>query len=203
MKKSISVRNMVQIAILGAIANVLTLIRFPLPFMPPFMDFDLAGVPEMIGVFIMGPVAGVLVVVVKILLKLLMSGTTSMFTGELQNLLLSCAYILPAWFVYNKIKTRKGALSGMIIGTIICSIVAVFTNLFIIIPFYAAIYGLSMDAIVSMTQAVNPLVDSLWKFVVLGIVPFNLIKGGVTSLVMYLMYPVLDRIKNKEASNAV
>lgn len=201
--KQLNVQKMVKIALLGALANVLLLLRFPLPFMPPFMSFDLSGIPEIIGTFTMGPVAGIYIVLVKILTVLVISGTKSMFTGELQNILLSFAYILPAWFFYKKQKTRKSALIGMLIGTVICTVTAVFTNMFIIIPFYVKMYGLSMDDIIAMTQAVNRFVDSEWKFIVLGIVPFNLIKGSITSVITYSLYPVLMRIAKKEDYHAV
>lgn len=192
--KSSNVRKIVQVAILGAIANVLLLFRFPLPFMPPFMDFDLSGLPEMVGAFTMGPIAGIAIVTIKILLKLITTGTTSMFTGELQNFMLSCAYIIPAAVIYRRKKTKKAALVGLIVGTIICASLAVFTNMYIIIPFYAKVSGLSMDIIVAMTQKVNKYVDSQWKFVALGIIPFNLIKGSVTTIVIYSTYPLLLRI---------
>ena len=200
--KRLNVRSMVQIAILGAVANILLLLRFPLPFMPPFMDFDLSGIPEIIGTFIMGPVAGVMIVIIKILVKLLMTGTTSMFTGELQNLILSCAYIIPAGIIYQKVKTKKAALIGMIAGTLICAVTAVFSNMYIIIPFYTRIYGLSMEQIITMTQAVNKFVDSEWKFVALGVIPFNLIKGGITTVLIYAAYPIMMRIMKQKSRHA-
>ena len=200
--KRLNVRSMVQIAILGAVANILLLLRFPLPFMPPFMDFDLSGIPEIIGTFIMGPVAGIMIVIIKILVKLLMTGTTSMFTGELQNLILSCAYIIPAGIIYQKVKTKKAALIGMIAGTLICAVTAVFSNMYIIIPFYTRIYGLSMEQIIAMTQAVNKFVDSEWKFVAFGVIPFNLIKGGITTVLIYAAYPIMMRIMNQKSRHA-
>lgn len=196
--KRLSTRNMVRIAILGAIANILLLIRFPLPFMPPFMDFDLSGVPEIIGTFLMGPAAGIIIVVIKLLLKLLISGTTSMYTGELQNLILSISYILPAGLMYRRSATRKTAVIGMAAGTLICAVAAVFSNMYIIIPFYAKLYGLSMEEIIAITQAVNKYVDSEWKFVALGVIPFNLIKGSITTVLIYGTYPFLAHIINKE-----
>ena len=202
MKKH-NIRNMVQIAILGTMANVLLLVRFPLPFMPPFMDFDLSGVPEMAGAFLMGPAAGVLVAFIKIVLKLITSGTSSMFTGELQNLIVSSAYVLPAGIIYKRMKTKKGALVGIIVGTLVCTVVAVFSNMYIIIPFYAKAYNLNMEQIIEMTQAVNRFVDSELKFIVLGVVPFNLIKGGVTSMIIHSIYPILMRIIQKESNHAV
>ena len=203
MKKSINVRDLVKIALLGAVAYVLMLWRFPLPFMPPFMDFDLSGIPEMVGVFTMGPAAGVYIVLIKMITKTITTGTSSMFTGEVQNIILSCAYILPVWFFYRKQKSKRSALTGMVAGTVTCAVVAIFSNMFLIIPFYAKAYGFSMDIVIQTTQAVNRFIDSEWKFIVMGIVPFNLIKGGVTSAIIYSVYPLLMRIAKSEGSHAV
>lgn len=185
-------RKLVLTAILGAIAYLLMMFKFPLPFMPPFMDFDLAGVPEMIGTFLLGPVSGLLIVLIKLLIKLATVGTTSMFTGEIQNFLLSASFILPSWFFYQRAHTKRQAFLGMLVGTLSAIIVACVSNIYFIIPFYATLYGLSMDAIIAMTQAVNPFVDSVGKLVIIGIVPFNLIKFGVSSSIVYLS---LDRLR--------
>ena len=188
--KEKKIRMIALIAIFGALAAVLMVFRFPLPFMPPFLSFDLAGVPELIVAFTFGPLAGILVVVLRILLQLVISGTNSMFTGELQGLMLSLALVLPASIIYQHNKTQKGAIQGMVAGSITNVVVAVFTNMVIIIPFYVALYGMDMDAIISMTQAVNPYVDSTFKLVLLGIIPFNIIKNVATCLVTFVIYKI-------------
>ena len=203
MKKRIDVRDLVKIALLGAVAFILLSLRFPLPFMPPFMDFDFSGIPEMVGLFTMGPAAGIYIVLIKVITKTLMTGTSSAFTGELQNIIVSCAYILPVWFFYRKEKSKRAALKGMIAGTVVCAIVAVFSNMFIIIPFYAKAYNFSMERIIEMVHAVNRFVDSEWKFIAMGIVPFNLIKGGVTTAVIYSIYTLLMRIAKKEEHHVI
>lgn len=185
-------KKIVMIAIFGALSYVLMLFKFPLPFMPPFMDFDLAGVPELLGTFLLGPAAGVIIVLIKLLIKLATVGTASMFTGEIQNFILSLSFILPASLVYQLSTKKSSALKGMLVGTAIVTFVACLSNIYFIIPFYTRLYGLSMEAIIAMTQAVNPMVDSVWKLVIIGIVPFNLIKYGVTTAVVYFS---LDRLR--------
>ncbi|HCM86941.1 MULTISPECIES: ECF transporter S component [Enterococcus] len=185
-------KKIVMIAIFGALSYVLMLFKFPLPFMPPFMDFDLAGVPELLGTFLLGPAAGVFIVLIKLLIKLATVGTASMFTGEIQNFILSLSFILPASLVYQLSTKKSSALKGMLVGTAIVTFVACLSNIYFIIPFYTRLYGLSMEAIIAMTQAVNPMVDSVWKLVIIGIVPFNLIKYGVTTAVVYFS---LDRLR--------
>lgn len=193
MKKE-KTKKLVLIAILSALSAVLMVFRFPLPFMPPFLSFDFAGIFELIGAFTLGPVAAVMIVVVRILLQLVLSGTNSMFTGELQSLMLSTALILPAAIIYKNNKTKQGALKGMVIGSLTNLIVAIFTNLVIIIPFYVSLYGMNMEMIIEMCQAVDPYIDSTFKLVLLGIIPFNLIKNVIVCLITFIIYKKISLI---------
>ena len=192
-KARLGTKQMALCGLMGGLCSVLMMFRFPLPFMPPFMDFDFSSMVEMIGGFAMGPVAAFAIIVIKLLLKLLTQGTNSAWTGELSNLILSCTYVLPAVLIYNRHKTRKMAVVGMSVGTCLCAIMAVITNLFIIIPFYASFMGLTMDKIIAMCKAVNPFLDSKWSMAFLGIMPFNLIKYGVISLLTVFVYKKLSR----------
>ena len=197
MNRKMTAKKMALSAMLGAMAAVLMYLRTPLPLMPPFMDFDLAGLPEMIGGFAMGPLSAVVIIAVKLMSKLALMGTNSMFTGEIQNFILSCAYVLPAVWVYHRYKSKKGALWGMVLGTLLCAVVAVFTNLYLIIPFYVQLYGYSIEMIIEMCQAVNPLMKDLLSLALFGIIPFNLIKNGIVSWITLLLYKKISRlIKN-------
>ena len=113
MKTKFKTRDLTMIAMMGAICCILLHIDFPLPFLPPFMNFDLAGLVEIIGGFAMGPLQAVCIILVKILLKLATEGTSSAFTGELQNFLLSCAYVLPPVIMYHQKKSKRTAIIGM------------------------------------------------------------------------------------------
>lgn len=191
-KKKFKTRDLTVIAMLGAICCVLMHIDFPLPFMPPFMNFDLCGLVELIGGFAMGPLQAFCIIMVKILLKLATEGTSSAFTGELQNVILSCAYVLPPVTLYHRNKTKRTAMAGMAIGTVFCSIVAVFTNLFIIIPFYMTLMGQEMSYFVQMCTEANPLVQNAATLAIFGIVPFNLIKCSINSLGAMVLYKRLS-----------
>ena len=189
MKTKFKTRDLTMIAMMGAICCILLHIDFPLPFLPPFMNFDLAGLVEIIGGFAMGPLQAVCIILVKILLKLATEGTSSAFTGELQNFLLSCAYVLPPVIMYHQKKSKRTAIIGMAISSVFTGIVAIFTNLYIIIPFYMA------------------LISNVFTLAILGILPFNLIKCGINSVGAMLLYKHLSPIihgnasaKNKKAS---
>ena len=124
-----------------------------------------------------------------------------MFTGEIQSFLLSCALILPASAYYLKHKTRNGAAIGMLLGIVICTVTAVITNLYLIIPFYVSLYQMDMSNILAMCKEVNPAVNSIEGVVLLGIIPFNLIKTGVNGLITFLVYkkisPMIHRFAYK------
>ena len=152
------------------------------------MNFDMAGMVELIGGFAMGPLQAVGIICIKILLKLATEGTSSAFTGELQNFLLSCAYVLPPVLLYHQNKTKKTAVIGMGIGSLLTAVVAIFTNLYIIIPFYMALMGEDMAYFVTMCTEANPMVTDVFTLALLGILPFNLIKCGINSLAAFVLY---------------
>ena len=149
---------------------------------------------EMLGGFMFGPGAALMIIVVKILLQLVMQGSFSLGTGELQNFILSCCYVMPALLIYHRHKTKKTALAGMGVSTVLVGVVAIFTNLYLIIPFYVRLFGMTMEEIISMCSAVNPAMKNAFSMAVLGILPFNLIKYGVTSVLTFLLYKRLSRV---------
>lgn len=188
------VKKIAFIGLMGAVSAVLMLLRFPIPFMPPFLSFDLSGVMEMMGGLMFGPLEALCIIVVKILLQLVMQGSMSLGTGELQNFILSSAYVLPAVLIHHRKKTKKSAIVGMAVSSIIVAVVAVITNLYLIIPFYVKLFGMSMDDIISMCSAVNPAMKDTMSLVIFGLVPFNLIKYGATSVVTFIIYKRLSGV---------
>lgn len=192
-KAKICVRQMTFISLMGAVSGVLMLFEFNLPFLPPFLSFDFSAIPEMIGGFMFGPLSAFYIIIVKLLVHLVTQGSGSIGTGELQNLILGCAYVMPALLIYGRKKTKKRALIGMIVGTIVVSIVSIFSNMYIIIPFYAKLSGSTMENFVAMCSAVNPAVKDTATMVLLGILPFNIIKYGVSSMVTFILYKHLSR----------
>ena len=185
-------RRLTLAAMMGAIAFVLIFVNFGVPFLSPVAEFDLSALPELIGGFILGPVGAVMIIVVKLGLKLAIQGTESMFTGEIQNFLLSVSYVLPAVFYYRRHRTKKGAAVGLAIGAVVSVIVAVFTNLYIIFPFYIKLYGMNWDGIVAMFGAVNPWIKDIPTMVAFSVVPFNLISRAITAVLAFFTYKKLS-----------
>lgn len=190
--RNTSLRRMTMAAMMGAIAFVLIFINFGVPFLSPVAEFDLSALPELIGGFILGPVGAVMIIVVKLGLKLAIQGTESMFTGEIQNFLLSVAYVLPAVLYYRRHRTKKGAAVGLAIGAVTSVVVAIFTNLYIIFPFYIKLYGMNWDGIVAMFSAVNPWIKDIPTMVVFSVVPFNLISRTITAVLAFVTYKKLS-----------
>lgn len=187
MKRS-SVRRLTMAAMMGAVAFVLMYFSFSVPVLSPFADFDFSYLPELIGGYILGPAGAVEIIAVKILLKLVFKGTSTMLTGEVQKFLLSCAYVLPAVLYYRRNRTKRGAAAGLALGTVVGIVTAIITNVYLIFPFYIKLYGMDWAAIIDMCSAVNPYIHDLPTMVAFSIIPFNLISMVVISLLAMLVY---------------
>lgn len=193
-KEKINARTIAQIGMLGAVALVLMLFEIPLPFAPSFYKIDFSEVPVLIGSFAMGPVAGVLIELVKILLKLLTIGSTTAGVGDVANFLIGISFCLPAAFIYRKMHSKKGAIIGMAAGTIFMTLVGCFLNAYVLLPTYAKAFQMPIDALVAMGTAVNGHITSLFTFVAFAVAPFNLLKGILVSLVVALIYKKISPI---------
>lgn len=183
-----SVRRLTVAALMGAVAFVLQYFSFSIPVLSAFANFDFSALPELIGGFILGPVGAVMIVTVKLLLILVFKGTSSMYTGEIQNFLLSCAYVLPAVLYYRKHRTKQGAMIGIVLGSIISVVASIFTNLYLIFPAYMFLYGMSWDSILEICAVASPWIKDIPTFVAFSVVPFNLLSRAVTSVLTMLLY---------------
>ena len=186
--KNSKLRRITVAGLFGAIAFVLMFFSFGIPVLSPFAEFDLSALPELIGGYVLGPIGAVYITVIKLLLKLLFQGTSSMFTGEVQNLILSISYVLPAILYYRKNKTKKGAIIGLAIGSVISVVMAVITNLYLIFPAYIALYGMNWDGIIEICTAANPMITNIPTFVAFSVIPFNVISRLVSSVIAILVY---------------
>lgn len=192
-KQSQRLRMLTTTAMLGAMAGVLMFIEFPLTFIAPsFYKLDFSEVPVLIGTFAFGPIQGIVIELIKILIHLIIKGTQTAFVGELGNLLIGCAFIIPAGIIYKLKKTKKNAIIGMTVSTMFMSVVGVFLNAFLLIPTYAAAFHVSVDTIVGMGHTVFPAVNDLLTLCLLCVLPFNLIKGILISVIVAIIYKPLS-----------
>lgn len=192
MNKKISARTLVSIAVSAAIGFILMLFDFNLPIAPAFVKLDLSDVPALIITFSIGPLAGVATEFLKNLLHLFTTSTVGV--GELSNFILGCLLVIPAGLIYKHNKTRKTALIAMLTGTLCMAVGGIFTNLFIMFPFYTKVTGISIETIIGMCQKILPFVDNEIKVILLSVTPFNILKGVLISIVTYLLYKRLTPI---------
>ena len=187
------VRTMAQVGMLSAIAVVLMLFEIPLPFLaPPFYQLDFSEVPALIGGFALGPVAGILIELVKVLLHMMIKGSATAGVGDLANFLIGCSFLVPASLIYRMHKTRRVAIAGMAVGTVSMAIIGCVLNAFVLLPAYTVI--MPMETILEAGKAVNANIDSVFTFVLIAVAPFNLVKGVVVSLVTLVLYKYISRL---------
>jgi riboflavin transporter FmnP len=182
-------RRLCLIAICGAIASILHIFDFPLPFLAPgFYKLDFSEVPVMLCGFYLGPSAAVTCEAVKIILKLLLKGTSTAFVGDFANFAVGCSLVLPAAIVYHTKKTRKSAVLGLLTGTAVLTAFGSAFNGIYLIPKFSELYGLPLSSIVEMGTAINGSITSLFTLVLFAVVPLNLIKGAAVSVLTLLLY---------------
>lgn len=198
-RSSTKVRYMTQVGMLAAVATVLMLFEFPLPFVPEFYKLDISEIPVLLGTFAMGPLAGVMTECIKILLNFVFNGTTTGGVGELANFLIGCSLCVPAGLIYQKMHTKRGALAGLVVGTVFMTLIGCVLNAFVLLPTYAAAFGMPLDTIVQMGHALNPAINGVATFVILAVAPFNLIKGILVSVILLLIYKKVSPILHRAA----
>ena len=187
-KKLGSTHFLAYTAIFSAMAGVLMFIEIPLFFAPSFYEIDLSEIPIMICTFYLGPVSGVVAEFLKIIVKLVLKGTTTAFVGDFANFVVGCTFVLPAAVIYHHHKTRRTAIIGMAVGTLCMTVFGSLFNALYLIPKFAELFHLPIDQIVAMGTAVNKGITSVPTLVLFAVVPFNLIKGIVDSALTYLLY---------------
>ena len=185
--KLMSTKNVVLMGMFGALAGVLMIFEIPLPFIAPsFYGLDLSEVPILVGTFALGPVAGAVMEIVKILVKLVLKPTSTGFVGEFANLAVGCSLILPAGILYRFNKTKKGAVLGMAAGTVMMAVVGVVINALIMIPFYSNL--MPLETIIQAGAAINPAISNVCTFAIICVGPVKSIKGVTVSLITALVY---------------
>ena len=196
--------NMAVMGILTAISYVLYMLPklipvFSLPFFPPWLDLQISDLPALLGGFAIGPWASVIIIVLKCALKMPLTSTSCV--GELADIVVGIAFVLPASLLYKKLKQRKGAIIGMSVGTVSAIIISVLANWLILVPFYAWHYGLSdvdkgwsiiLGAVSAIYEDVTR--ENFYKYyLTLGVMPFNLMRCVICAVITYFVYKPLSK----------
>ena len=189
------VRFLTLTAILTAIAVVLQYLEFPVPFfIPPFVKFDFSDLPAILAAFLVSPVSGVSVCLLKNLIHLAVSQSAGV--GELCNFLLGAVMVIPSWVIYRVKPTKLTALIDMIVGSAIAAVVSIFINYYITYPFYESF--MPIDAIIGEYQKLNGGVGTLWDALIWFNMPFTFIKFMIDSIIVFFIYKPLARAIRKK-----
>ena len=191
-KKLFSTFNLTRMAVLTALSAILFL-TLEIPVIPPMYKLDFSNVPVLLGAFAMGLEPALLILLLKNVIHVLIKGLGStMGIGNLADLVTTAAYLIPACLIYQKEKTRRNAVKGMITGAVCQVIAAVLINWLVMIPFYRNAFHMPMETIVGFATSVLPFVNTEAKFYFLACGPFNLLKAVVVSLITFLIYKPLS-----------
>ena len=188
------VRKLTVTAMLSAVAFVLMFLDFPIPMlMPSFVKMDFSDLPELLGAFALGPAYGVLISLIKNLIHLLLASSTN-GAGELCNFLLGAVFAWVAGFVYQRNKSRRTAVLGAVLGAVAMAVASIPVNYFLTYPAYVVIYGMPLDTIIGMYQAILPSAGSLLECLVIFNMPWTLAKGLLDAVLCMLIYKPLSPI---------
>ncbi len=187
-------RRVTIIGMCSAIAMILYILDFPVPFLaPPFYKLDFSEIPVLLCGFFLGPSAGVICLALKVLLKLLIQGTTTAFVGDLANFVVGTTLVLPAVVIYHLHKTRKSALVGLMLGTACMAVFGSLFNAVYLIPEFSRLFGMPLESIIAMGAAIHASIDSVSRLALLCVAPLNLVKGVMVSVLTMLLYKHVAR----------
>lgn len=189
-KKRFSPRNLAMVGMLSAVSFILMFLQFSIPVMPSFIKLDISELPALLGAFAMGPVEGVMICLIKNLIHLVRTSTGGV--GELSNFLLGAVFVFVAGFIYQKKKTRTGAIIASVSGALAMAVFSVASNYFLVYPFYTNF--MPMEAIIGAYQLINPRVENLLQALIWFNVPFVFCKGMLDVLITFLIYKPLSPI---------
>ncbi|MDD2354667.1 MAG: ECF transporter S component [Lachnospiraceae bacterium] len=190
----LSTKKIAMIGMFSAISGILYCFDFALPIAPTFYKLDFSELPALICGFAFGPVAGVLVEFLKVVIKLLFKSTSTAFVGDLANFLIGCMLVLTASVIYGFKKTKKMSRIALLTGVIVMTVFGTWFNAVYLLPTFSTLYGLPLDSIIAMGTAINGSVNNIYSFVIIMVAPMNIIKGTVVSVLTLLVYKKLSRI---------
>lgn len=197
-KKSFSSTHYISYtAMFACMSGVLMLIEIPLFFAPGFYKLDLSEMPVLICTFYLGPVAGAATELLKVIVKLLLKGTTTAYVGDFANFVVGCSFVLPASCIYHMKKSKRGALIGMIAGTLVMTIFGSLFNAVYLLPTFAELFGMPLEAIIKMGSDINSAINSVSTLVLFCVVPFNLLKGIIVTVLTMLLYKRISPLLHK------
>jgi|LSQX01.1.fsa_nt_gb riboflavin transporter FmnP len=197
-KSTWTTKTMTKISVLGVISFILMYFKFPVVWLaPPFLKMDISDLPSLLGAFALGPMAGVLIQLLKNVLNLIFEGTTTAGVGEFVNFFSGSVFALIAGMIYFRKKDFKNAIIGMLVGIISMTAIMAIANYYVMFPLYAKLFGWPIERLVEMGSAVTDKVVNLKTMIIYTVIPFNLVKGFLTILVTTIIYKKISPILHK------
>ena len=194
MRRVSKARYVSIVGICAAIATVLHMLDFPLLFLAPdFYKIDFSELPVLLCGFYLGPTATIACEGIKIVLKLLFKSTSTAFVGDFANFVVGCSLVLPATFIYHAHKSKHSAIIGLIVGSLCMTIFGSAFNVIYLLPKFAQLYGIPLDAIIGMGAEINGKITNVTTFVMICVAPLNLLKSTVVSFLTLLLYKRVAR----------
>ncbi|EMF0148439.1 ECF transporter S component [Enterococcus hirae] len=182
--KNTRVQKMVAVALFAAIGLVLQYIAFPIMPAFSFLKIDFSDIPVLISMFLFGPVAGLVTAFLRSILHLITTGfSPDNLVGDTASFLATAIFTLPIFYFFRKnTQVGKNKFLGVISGTIAMTIFMSVANYFVITPLYLMFLGLNANQMLGMPLA---------NYVLIGIVPFNIIKGFIVSAAFLVLHAKL------------
>jgi len=199
-KYKFGTKQIVRVAVFGSLSGIFYIfIKFPVPFIPGFLEFHFDEIPAFIASFAYGPISGLLVLLIKTIIKLPL--TITLGVGELADLIYSISFILPASLIYKRMRNFKGVFIGLFVGTAFQLITSLLANIYVIVPFYMSVMEYSEEGILGWCQLANPNIKDIgWSYGLLAVLPFNAMKDGAVIILTLLTYKsvhkFIDRLQN-------
>lgn len=193
--KLFSTVNMIKMALLAVIAVLLmqfAAIKLPMLF-PSFLELDFSEVPAIIGILTVHPLSGIVIVILKNVLKVVLFQTNTAYAGELANMAVSLGYVLPLTFMVRKSRSIKNVSVGISLGVIGMIIMGALVNYFITLPMYAKLF-MPMDTIIGMGNAIYYKIVDKGTLILYSFVPFNLLKGTLVAIVSIIIVKGLQPV---------
>ncbi|MDD6275279.1 MAG: ECF transporter S component [Clostridia bacterium] len=191
----IKTKKLTTVALLTAVAVVLQFIEISIPIMPGFIKLDFSDLPELIGAFVCGPIAGVTIAFLKNLIHLALGSSGGI--GELSNFILGAVFALTAGLIYKKLPNIKGVILGSAAACLVMGAVSLPVNYFVIYPLYYSVMGFPQEAILGMYQLICPSIKSIAQALLVFNVPFTIVKGLICSIVTVFVYKPLQKFISK------
>lgn len=191
MERKSRLNYIVKIGVLSGLAGALMLIKIPLAIFPDWLTIDISDVPAVIGALVLGPLAGIGIEVVKVLVNLMLNGTQTGGIGEIANIIIGVSLVTPIGLMYKKDKSLKSALIGCFLGVAAMTVVGLAMNYFVMIPLYAKLFNMEPFGFVEMYQhlpVTGKLINTYFEFIVIIFAPFNIIKGLMITVITALIY---------------